>query len=235
MDRGTNVNLVYRIVHALTRTFFQLYGQLEVVDYHKLPKTGAVIAAPNHVSYVDPPLIGSTITRECAFMARHDLWDTKFLAWLLPKLGSFQVTRGKGDRSAIRSSLAALEKGLCLVLFPEGGRSDDTTLQRAEPGVALIVQRSGAPVVPIALIGPETMLPVGSGKLKRVKLKVVFGDPLHFTPDTPRDELLRSIMSSIAKMLTEHGVPTTAKEEHSSSAQRHSEEEQAVVTAGMPA
>src|ERR1041384_5313229 len=213
LESGVKVNWVYRTIHFITRTFFKLYGRVEIIDYHKLPKTGAVIAAPNHISYVDPPLVGSVITRECAFMARHDLWDKKILAWVLPRLGSFPVNRGKGDRSAIKKSLEALEKGLCLVLFPEGGRSDDGTLQRAEPGVALIVQKSHAPVVPIALIGPEKMLPVGSGKLRRVPLKVVFGDPIFFTPDSSREEVLRAIMRAIAEMLTEHGVPTVAKED----------------------
>jgi 1-acyl-sn-glycerol-3-phosphate acyltransferase len=106
-----------------------------------------------------------------------------------------------------------LEKGLVLVIFPEGTRSDDGSLQRAEPGVALIVQKSGAPVVPTAVIGPEKMLPVGKSRLTRVPLKVVFGDPLYFTPDSSREEILRVVMREIAALLTAHGRPMTAKEE----------------------
>jgi 1-acyl-sn-glycerol-3-phosphate acyltransferase len=207
-----NVNIVYRIVHFLTRTFFKLYGQWELIDYHHLPKTGAVIATPNHISYLDPEMIGSAITRECAFMARHDLWDNKFLAWLLPKLGSFPVNRDKPDRTAIRNALEVLEKALCLVIFPEGTRSKDGKLQAAEAGVALIVQKSGAPVVPIAIIGSNEMLPVGANCLRRAKLKVVFGKPIHFKKGAARDEILRTIMCALARLMNEHGTAPEAIE-----------------------
>jgi 1-acyl-sn-glycerol-3-phosphate acyltransferase len=206
------VNIVYRIVHFLTRTFFKLYGQWELIDYHNLPRTGAVIAAPNHISYLDPEMIGSAITRECAFMARHDLWEHKFLAWLLPKLGSFPVNRDKPDRSAIRSAFDALDRGLCLVIFPEGTRSKDGKLQAAEPGLALIVQKSGAPVVPIAVIGSNEMLPVGAKGLTRTKLKLVFGSPIQFSPHDSREEILRGVMCGISDLLNNHGVPSTAVE-----------------------
>jgi len=146
-------------------------------------------------------------------MARHDLWEVRWLAWLLPRLGAFPVNRDKPGSTAIRQALQALKEDKVLVIFPEGGRSDDGVLQRAEPGVALIVQKSGAPVIPTAVIGPEKMLPVGQRKLKRVPLKVVFGRPIFFTPDSSREEILGGIMRAIAALLTEHGIPTTAKEE----------------------
>src|SRR5438445_478184 len=81
------VNPVYRVVHFLTRLFFRLYGRWQIIGYDKLPKTGSVIAACNHVSYLDPEIIGSAICRECAFIARHDLWNKKWLAWLLTEHG----------------------------------------------------------------------------------------------------------------------------------------------------
>ena len=207
------MNLVYRTMRGLTRLFHKVYSRWQIIGYEKLPRTGPVIVAANHVSYLDPNVIGGAIMRECAFMARHDLWDRKWLAWLLPRLGTFPVHRGQPDRAAIRRCLEALERGLVLVIFPEGGRSDDGTLQRAEPGVALIVQKSGAPVVPVAVVGTEKMLPVGASKLKRGRIKLVFGDPLFFTPDSSREEVLRGIMHAIAALLTEYGIPTTAKED----------------------
>jgi 1-acyl-sn-glycerol-3-phosphate acyltransferase len=207
------VNPVYRIVHALTRLFFKIYGRWEIIHYRKLPRTGAVIAACNHVSYLDPMMVGSAITRECAFMARQDLWRRRWLGWLLEKLGSFRVDRGRPDRGAIRKSLDALRRGLCLVIFPEGGRSPDGKLQRAEAGVALIVQKSGAPVVPIAVIGSEIMLPAGQKRLKRTRLAVVFGDAIYFTPDSPRQEILGAVMRAIAELLSAHGRPSVALED----------------------
>lgn len=207
------MNLVYRFVHRATRAFFGLYNHWEIIGHEKIPASGPVIVTPNHVSYVDPPLIGSAIQRECAFMAASELWNYRFLRWLLPQLGCFPIHRGRPDRAAMRSALDALQRGLVLVMFPEGTRSPDGVLKHAEAGVGLIVQKSGAPVVPCALIGPREMMPVGSGRPRRVKLKVVFGDPLWFTPDTAREEVLATIMRHIAALLTKYGVPSIAAED----------------------
>lgn len=211
-------NIVYRIVHVIARTFFTLYGQWEIIGYDRLPKTGPVIVLPNHISYLDPPIVGAAIKRECAFMARHDLWHNKLLAWFLPRLGAFPVHRGESDRAAIRSSLAALEQGLCLMLFPEGTRSRTGNLQPAEPGVTLIIQKSGAPVVPVALIGSNEMMVPGSSRIRRAKLRIIFGKPITFDRSSGRDEILLSIMRSIAALLTEHGVPMVAAEDRADEA-----------------
>jgi len=207
------MTLIYRFCHDAAALLYRLYGRRKVIGHEKIPRTGPVIVAANHVSYLDPPLVGSAIQRECAFMARHDLWNNRPLGWLITRLNAFPVHRDTADRAAIRRALEMLARGLVLVLFPEGGRSPDGTLQKAEPGVALIVQKSGAPVVPTALIGPEKMLPRSARRPRRAPLTVAFGDPLYFTPQTPREEVVRGIMRAIAALLTTHGVPTTAKED----------------------
>lgn len=207
------MNIVYRTVRALFRLFFKIYGRWEIIGRENVPKSGPVIVAPNHLSYVDPPLVGSALDRECRFMARHDLWNNAFMKWLMPRIGAFPVHRGKMDRQAIRLGLEALEKGYVLVVFPEGARSDDGVLQRGELGAALFVQKSGAPVIPTAIIGAYEMLPSHAKKLKRTKLKCIYGEPLTFEKASTREEILRAIMRSIAELLTEHGVPTTSKEE----------------------
>jgi len=103
-----------------------------------------------------------------------------------------------------RSNAVAETRGLVFVMFPEGGRSDDGSLQTGEPGVALIISKSGASVVPTAIIGAFEMLPVGANRLKRCKLKVVFGDPLFFTADTPRVVVIDTIMQTIGRLIAEH-------------------------------
>jgi 1-acyl-sn-glycerol-3-phosphate acyltransferase len=207
------MNIVYRTLRGSFRLFFRLYGRWEVIGRENIPPTGPVIIAPNHVSFVDPPLVGSALNRECRFMARHDLWDKKIMAWLMPRMGGFPVHRGKMDRQAIRLGLEALAQGYALVVFPEGARSDDGILQRGELGAALFVQKSGAPVVPTAVIGPYEMLPSHAKKLKRTKLKCIFGKPLSFEKGDTREEIILTIMRAIAALLTEHGVPTAAKED----------------------
>ena len=206
-------NPVYVFMQTATRVFFGIYGGMKVIGHDNIPKEGPVVIACNHVSYLDPMMLGSCIKRECAFMARHDLWDKKFLAWLLPKLGSFPVNRGKMDRNAVKTGIERLNQNLVLCIFPEGGRTDDGELQRGEPGTALFVQKTGAKVIPAAVIGPEIMLPVGASKLKRAKLKMIFGKPISFEANETRDHVTATIMREIAKLLTEHGKPSTARED----------------------
>jgi 1-acyl-sn-glycerol-3-phosphate acyltransferase len=140
-------------------------------------------------------------------MARHTLWHNPTLARWLPHLNAFPVDRDRPDRKSIRTALDYLDKGFPLVLFPEGTRSPDGRLAPAEPGLALLVQKSGAPVVPVALIGPETVLGPGMKRPRRAKIKVVFGRPIFFTPDSSREEILTHTMEAIAQLMTEHGRP----------------------------
>ena len=207
-------NFIYATVHFLARTFFNLYGSWELIGRHNIPASGPVIVAPNHISYLDPPLVGAAVPRASVFMARHDLWDNKILNWLLPYLGAFPVHRGQPDRNAIRRALDELGKGKVLIIFPEGTRSPDGRLQPGEPGVALIVQKSNAPVIPTAVIGSNEMMTPGRSGIRRANLKVIFGPPLHFTKDQPREEIIEAIMGGIDSLLTMHnkcGIPRAAE------------------------
>ncbi|MCC6728002.1 MAG: 1-acyl-sn-glycerol-3-phosphate acyltransferase [Chthonomonadales bacterium] len=202
----------YRAIRDLAHLGYHVYGRVRIVGHENIPPSGPVIVAANHVSYLDPPLVGSSIRRECAFMARHDLWKSRFLGWLIAHLNAFPVHRDTADRAAIRSALDALASGKVLVLFPEGTRSDDGRLQAAAPGVGMIVARSGATVIPTAVIGPEQMLPPGASRLRRVPLTVVFGQPLQLAPGIDRREVVARLMRAIAELLTANGRPSSARE-----------------------
>lgn len=198
------MTLLYRTARDVARLAFKLAGRTRVIGYRNLPLEGGVVVACNHVSYLDPPLVGSTILRECAFMARHDLWDRAWMGKLISRLNAFPVRRNTADRAAIREAVGILNRGLVLVLFPEGTRSPDGLLQDPQPGVAMIVQKAGVPVIPTAVIGPEKMLPVG-GHLPRVaRLTVAFGSPVVFGRDAGREQILDTIMDGIAALLKEH-------------------------------
>jgi 1-acyl-sn-glycerol-3-phosphate acyltransferase len=198
------MTLTYRVIRDAACLVFKIIGRTRVIGHKNIPWDGPVVVACNHVSFADPPLVGSNIRRECAFMARHDLWKSRLLGGLISRLNAFPVHRDTPDRGALRAAVDVLKRGLVLILFPEGTRSMDGALQEASGGIALIVQRSGAPVVPCVVVGPETMWPPGSKRLRFTRLMVVFGRPIFFTPDSPRDEVVGAIMGAIATLLLQY-------------------------------
>lgn len=144
-----------------------------------LPPSGAVIVAVNHVSMIDPPLVGSLIgrVRLPSFVAKEELFRVPGLAWCLRGLNCIPLDRGRGDVRALRSALAVLESGGCMVVFPEGTRSRDGRPGKPKAGVSLLARQSGAPVVPVRVRNTESAL---SGERP---YRVTFGPPLRPPPE----------------------------------------------------
>lgn len=96
-----------------------------------------------------------------------------------------------------------LAKGETVGIFPEGTRTTNGQLQPGQAGIGLLVQRSGAPVVPVALIGTYAMLPPGQKKLKRARLTVIYGKPMTFGLDETRESIAAQVMDAIAELMKE--------------------------------
>lgn len=203
-----------RIVHHLLafifRLFFRLYGRWQVLGLENVPKTGGVLFAANHASYLDPPLGWAAMygTRKLWGVARDDLWKNKVIGYLLDCIGVFPVKRHSADRAMIRRVLEVLARGDTVGIFPEGLRTHDGLLNPAEPGIALLVQKANVPLIPVALIGTYEMLSRHQKKLKRARIKVIVGVPMTFAPDTPRDVITTQLMEAIAALMTAHGCST---------------------------
>lgn len=142
------------------------------------PARGPFIVAGNHASSIDPPLVGIALRHRAAYMAKHELFNVPVLGPLLRSIGVFPVRRGEPDRRAIRRSLDVLESGGILVMFPEGTRSPDGRLQKPEPGAAMIALRTGALVLPAAVINSHRILPKGSRRPKFQQVIVRLGPPV---------------------------------------------------------
>jgi 1-acyl-sn-glycerol-3-phosphate acyltransferase len=194
----------------LLRAFFALYGRWQVVGKEHIPRAGRLIFAANHVSYLDPVLGWAAITgtRQVYGIARETLWKNRVVGYLLDSIGAIPVKRSAADRAFFRRAMQVLEQGGAVGIFPEGTRAPDGRLRAAQPGVGFLVQKSHAPVVPVALLGTYEMLPRGRSRLKRAPLKVVVGPPLEFAPDQSREAIGQEIMAALARLLTEHGHPT---------------------------
>lgn len=192
------------------RLFYGLYGRWKVIGMENVPKTGGVLLAGNHVSNLDPPMVGAALFgyRRVRFMAKIELWSTPIGHYVMDRIMGFPVKRGTADRPTLRRALDWLAKGDAIAMFPEGERSPDGKLQPAQPGIALLVQKSGVPVVPMAFIGTYEMWPRGQKRLKPIPLKIAFGKPIQFPPDATRETVTSLIMEKIAELLTENGQPT---------------------------
>jgi 1-acyl-sn-glycerol-3-phosphate acyltransferase len=121
----------------------------------------------------DPVIVGCTLPRQVFFMAKEELFQIKLLGKVFKQLGAFPVKRGQGDIRAIRKSLIVLKKGNILGIFPEGTRSKSGDIQEAMAGIALIMEKSKAPILPIKVYGSKGLL-----KQKRGNIGIVIGKPI---------------------------------------------------------
>ena len=170
----------FAFVRWLVKTFFfTAKGGLKGVGLENIPKSGALIVAPLHVSHLDPPAVACGCKRRLRFMAKEELFKVPVFGGLISSLGAFPVKRGEGDTEAIRRTIALLEEGEAVLVFPEGTRGDGVTMGAINKGVALFAKKSGAPVLPVGVIGTHIVMPRG-GKGKRHKMVVAYGKPFTY-------------------------------------------------------
>ncbi|HLW34614.1 MAG TPA: lysophospholipid acyltransferase family protein, partial [Chthoniobacterales bacterium] len=160
-----------------------LFFGFRIIYRERVIQTGPVILAVNHQSFLDPPLAGNAADRAIFFLAKKSLMDLPVLGWLLPKLNVIPVNLEGGDRSALKALIRVLSHGECALVFPEGTRTPDGSLQPAEPGLGLIIAKTRAPVVPMRIFGAYDAWPIG-GKIRLFrKITVVVGDPIYFSDE----------------------------------------------------
>lgn len=147
----------YQFARALCRLYLRIFRLWRVEGSDHLPATGPVIIAANHVSNLDPVVVGCAFERRVSYLAKEELFQVPVLRWIIRQLGAFPVKRGSGDRGAIRAAINVLEQGSCFGIFPEGTRSKDGRLQEPKLGVAMLAAKTGAPVLPVALLNTESV------------------------------------------------------------------------------
>src|SRR5689334_22371026 len=156
----------------------QFYFSLERTGRKNIPKKGPVILAANHRSFLDPFLIGCCLRRPVYFVAKKELFDKRWQAWLLNGLGAFPIKRGESDEESMATARGVLERGGVLVIFPEGTRIRKGPLGRPKRGVGRLALETGAPVVPVAILGSERAR--RGWKIRPVWVRIRAGKPLRF-------------------------------------------------------
>jgi len=175
------MNFYYWIGYHFSRLAGRLFFRFRVIHRERMIQSGPVILAMNHQSYLDPPLAGTACDRAIYFLARRTLLNVPLLGWVLPKLNVIPVNQEGVDRSAIKALIRVLQAGNGVLVFPEGSRTLDGTLQPAEPGMGLVIAKTLAPVVPMRIFGAHEALPRGGGRLRFVPITVVIGEPIFFS------------------------------------------------------
>lgn len=174
--------MTYWIMRALFICFFRLFGSWEVTGHEHVPKQGAVLVTPNHLSFLDPPLVGCALRRPGWFMAKAELFKIPGLRWLIRGMHAYPVKRGVPDRASLKQTLAYLKNGEIVCVFPEGTRSVTGELGPVEMGIGMLALKTGAPVVPVGIRGTDRMLPREAKRLYRARIRIRFGPPLRLDP-----------------------------------------------------
>jgi 1-acyl-sn-glycerol-3-phosphate acyltransferase len=177
LKRGVNP-LIYWPVRAVLMPFFLVYFRLQRIGREHVPTSGPVLLASNHRSFLDPFVIGALTRRPVYYMAKRELFERRWQAWLLSSLGAFPVDRGAGDRHAMDTARAILERGDCVVVFPEGTRVRSGPLGHPHRGVGRLALTTGARVVPVAVLGTEDVRRGWRIRPRRVTLRC--GRPLRY-------------------------------------------------------
>jgi glycerol-3-phosphate dehydrogenase (NAD(P)+) len=198
LARTKGVNpVVYWIVRTILQPFFHLYFRIERMGREHIPAQGPVLLASNHRSFSDPFLIGICLRRPLRFVAKKELFDRWWKARLLVALGAFPIDRGESDEQAMETARLILESGGAVGIFPEGTRVRPGPLGDPKRGVGRLALETGAPVVPVAIIGTED---IRSGwRIRPRKVRVRFGKALTFP---------RPVAGSVAPNLPQvaHGI-----------------------------
>ena len=177
--RTPEPSLTYRLVSGLL--VFPLFRCLFRGSTHGLehvPKDGPLVVASNHGSHLDPPLLGHALGRPVAFMAKAELFAVPLLGSVIRACGAYPVRRGASDREAIRTATAKLEEGWATGVFLDGTRQANGRVNNPLPGAALLAARSGAPLLPVAIVNSHRAL--GSGRIwpRLVPLQLRVGTPI---------------------------------------------------------
>lgn len=199
-------NIQHRL-RTIFRFLFRVLTRVEVIGVEKVPLRGGYILATNHLSRLDPPLLFMLIERNDLTALVADKYQKyPFISWFVNTLKGIWIHREDADFGALKEARRYLQEGGLLGIAPEGTRSRSKGLQPGKPGVAYLADKASVPVVPVAISGTEGAI-YKILTLRRPKIRVVFGDPIHFPPVNRerRDEMLQrhtdEILCRIAALL----------------------------------
>ncbi len=175
--------LLYTVIRWIVAVGSGIVYRARVRGRENLPVRGGYVLAPSHRSMMDIPFAALLTKRRLRYMGKQSLFDIPVLGWLFSVLGGFPVQRDGTDRKALRESIAMLQDGEILLVYPEGTRQHGTKIEPLQPGAAYLALRAGVPIVPVGIAGTEEILRGHGAKMPRFgRVAIVIGEPLRPEP-----------------------------------------------------
>jgi len=159
-----------------------------------------VLLVSNHQSYLDPVLVAVRLKRPLNYIAKSELFENPHFARLLRWLNSFPVRQGAGDVGAIRETIARLQAGRALIIFPEGSRTNNGELLPIERGVSLILRRIKVPVIPVVIDGSYQAWPMNQSIFQPRKIRLSYGPAMELS-GLKEKEIVHVIEETLRRML----------------------------------
>jgi len=206
--------MVYALLKSVLAAVFRVVWRPTVTGVENIPTQGPVILASNHLSFMDSMVIPLVVPRRVAFLAKQEYFTGTGVKgtlsrWWFNGFGMIPVDRDdtRAAQASLDAALSVLRSGGAFGIYPEGTRSRDGLLYRGRTGVAWLAMTSGAPVVPVGLVGTEKLQPVGSRLPRLAEVSVQFGAPIEVGTrfegvpvGRARRELTDEIMAAIQEM-----------------------------------
>ena len=195
--------MLYIISRAIFYSILKIFFGYKVVGRENIPKQGGCILAGNHLSYIDPAVLGSGFARRISFMAKEELFRKFFARVWLNGVGAFPVKRNAADLSALKEALKRVKAGGMLALFPEGGRVQDTFSSSPHAGIGFLAVKLDCPIIPVFIQGTDKVLPRGAKFTRFHKVSVRYGRPIQIDRARDYGTIAEDIMQGIRRLALE--------------------------------
>lgn len=192
------------LLRVIFRGIFRVLANIKITGKENVPQGKPYVVAMNHVSIYDPPFIAAFWSRQLEIIGASNVFDKPGQGQLLRMYGVIPVHRGDYDRALFARVIAAIEAGHPLLIAPEGGRSHVTAMRRALPGVAYIVERTKAPVVPVGIVGTTEDFWQRARRGERPTLEMRIGKPITLPEITAKGKERREARQANADLVMRH-------------------------------
>jgi 1-acyl-sn-glycerol-3-phosphate acyltransferase len=194
--------LFYKVMRWLIAGVSCAAYRVRIKGRENLP-AGGYILAPSHRSMMDIPFVAWLTPRRLNYMGKQSLFENPILRWFFTSLGGFPVQRDGTDRKALRASIAMLQGGEILLIYPEGTRQRGKKIEPLEPGAAYLALRAGVPIVPVGVAGSEEILRTRTSHIPRFRrVAMVVGEPI-MPPELPTSLVPRAEVDALTEHLRE--------------------------------